>query len=98
MSRDAVLAEVRAAREAYAKRFNYDLNAICRDLRKQEKKSGRKAVSFSGSAKTHRKPLCRLRGLKLVGPQKGCQKGCQECVCALALYRRSRVMGAKADV
>ena len=41
MWRDPIVEEVRAAREAYAKRFNYDLDAIYRDLKEQEKKSGR---------------------------------------------------------
>jgi hypothetical protein len=47
MSGDPIVAEVRAIREAYAKRFNYDLDAICRDLKEQEKMSGRKTVSLS---------------------------------------------------
>jgi hypothetical protein len=48
MYRDPIVAEIRAIREAYAKRFNYDLDAIYQDLKEQEKKSGRKLVSFSG--------------------------------------------------
>lgn len=32
MSPDPLVAEVRAIREAYAKRFNYDLQAIYREL------------------------------------------------------------------
>jgi hypothetical protein len=46
MRPDDVLAEIRAIREAYAARFNYDLQAIYRDLKEKEKKSGRKTVSF----------------------------------------------------
>jgi hypothetical protein len=46
MSRDPLVAEVRAIREAYAKKFNYDLEAICRDLKEQEKKSNRTTVSL----------------------------------------------------
>jgi hypothetical protein len=46
MSRDPLLAEVREIREAYAKKFNYDLDAICRDLKEQEKKSNRTTVSL----------------------------------------------------
>lgn len=41
---DAIVDEVRRAREAYATRFNYDLQAIYRDLKDQEKRSGRKVV------------------------------------------------------
>jgi hypothetical protein len=47
MSSDPLVDEVRAIREAYAKRFNYDLKAIYRDLKRQERKSGRKIVSFA---------------------------------------------------
>jgi hypothetical protein len=43
---DPIVEEVRKHREAYAKRFNYDLAAICRDLRKQQKASGEKVVSL----------------------------------------------------
>jgi hypothetical protein len=37
---DEVLLEVRKAREAYAQRFGYDLLAIHRDLKEQERASG----------------------------------------------------------
>ena len=44
MERDPIVAEVRERREAYARKFNYDLRAICRDLKEQENRSGRKTV------------------------------------------------------
>lgn len=44
MWRDPVVEEVRAIRDAYAKRFDYDLEAIARDLREKETRSGRKLV------------------------------------------------------
>ena len=37
---DDVLQEIRMIREAYAKEFGYDLAAIHRDLKEQEKASG----------------------------------------------------------
>lgn len=43
---DPIVAEVRRARDEYAKRFNYDLDAICRDLQDKQQQSGRKLVSF----------------------------------------------------
>ena len=46
MSHDPIVAEVRAIREEYAKQFNYDVRAICRDLKEQEKRGGRKMVSL----------------------------------------------------
>ncbi len=43
---DPIVAEVRKARDEYARRFNYDLDAICRDLQQKQMQSGRKVVSF----------------------------------------------------
>ena len=43
---DPIVAEVRQARDEYAKRFNYDLDAICRDLQNKQKQSGRKLFAF----------------------------------------------------
>jgi hypothetical protein len=47
VSPDPLVAEVRAIREAYAKQFDYDLEAISRDLKEQEIRSGRKTVSLA---------------------------------------------------
>lgn len=47
---DPIVDEVRRAREVYAARFNYDLRAIYRDLKEQEKRSGRKFVSYAHEA------------------------------------------------
>ncbi len=44
---DPIVDDVRRARDAYAARFNYDLRAIYRDLKEQEKRSGRKVVSYA---------------------------------------------------
>jgi hypothetical protein len=46
MAIDSIVAEVRKARESYAKRFNYDVEAMLRDLKERQAQSGRKAVSF----------------------------------------------------
>ena len=43
---DDVVLEVREIREAYAKQFGYDLQAIHRDLKEQEQASGRRIVSL----------------------------------------------------
>jgi hypothetical protein len=43
---DPIVEEVRKAREEYARQFNYDLDAICRDLRQKQELSGAKVVSF----------------------------------------------------
>ena len=37
---------VEAVMRAYARRFGFDLRAICRDLQEQERTSGRVVVSF----------------------------------------------------
>lgn len=47
MWQDPIVEEVRRHREEYAKQFNYDLHAICEDLRRKEQASGRNLVSLS---------------------------------------------------
>jgi hypothetical protein len=50
---DPIVEEVRRARDAYAKQFNYDLDAIYRDLKTKERQSGRRVISSpSKRAKT----------------------------------------------
>jgi hypothetical protein len=46
MWKDEIIEEVRKARDEYAAKFNYDLEAIYEDIKKQEKKSKRKIVSL----------------------------------------------------
>ncbi len=46
MSKDPIVEEVRQVREAHAKKFGYDLEAIVRDLKKHEQQTGCKVVSF----------------------------------------------------
>jgi hypothetical protein len=41
---DPIVEEVRKVRDAYAQRFNYDLDAIYRDLKEKERRSGRVVV------------------------------------------------------
>jgi hypothetical protein len=51
---DPIVAEVRKIREAHAAQFNYDLMAIYRDLKQQEKASGQVFVSFPPSIVSHK--------------------------------------------
>ncbi len=44
---DPIVEEVRRIRDAHAARFNYDPDAIFRDIEEKEKRSGRKFVSFA---------------------------------------------------
>ena len=60
MAIDSIIDEVRQARESYAKRFNYDVRAMARDLRERQAKSGRKVVSF---------PPRRLKTLDQITPE-----------------------------
>ena len=46
MWEDPIVAEVRKVRDAYAAQFNYDLEAIYHDLKRQEKESGLTFVSY----------------------------------------------------
>jgi len=47
MREDPIVEEVRKLREQHAARFNYDLRAICQDLKELEKRSNWKLVSLS---------------------------------------------------
>lgn len=45
MWKDEILEEIHKIREEHAKAFNYDLQAICDDLRRRQVQSGRKIIS-----------------------------------------------------
>ena len=47
MWKDEIVEEVRRVRDEYAAKFNYDLDAIYEDIKKQEKQTKRKVVSLS---------------------------------------------------
>ncbi|MCL1466015.1 hypothetical protein [Argonema galeatum] len=47
MLQNEILEEIHRIRDEYAKSFNYDLNAIFADLRKQQAESGREDVKLS---------------------------------------------------
>jgi hypothetical protein len=47
MWEDKIVEEVRKVRDEYAAKFNYDLEAIYKDIKEQEKQSQRKVVSLS---------------------------------------------------
>jgi hypothetical protein len=46
MATDSIVAEVRAAREKLAERFNYDLRAMIEDAKARQAAGTRKTVSF----------------------------------------------------
>jgi hypothetical protein len=46
MSRDPIVDEVRRSREEYAAKFNFDIDAMCDDLQKAQKKRGKRVVSL----------------------------------------------------
>lgn len=62
MWEDPIVKEVRKVRKAYAARFDYDLLAIYRDLKQQEKNSGRLFVSYAPRRVVHDKKAGTERG------------------------------------
>ena len=50
---DPIVAETRKLRDEYARRFNYDLDAICRDLREEQAQSNRTVVKRSPKRPVH---------------------------------------------
>jgi hypothetical protein len=55
MWRDPVVEEIRHIRDEYAKKFEYDLHAICEDIRDRQSRSGRVVVSRSPRKPVERK-------------------------------------------
>ena len=51
---DPIVAETRKLRDEYAQRFNYDLDAICRDLQEQQAQSDRVVVKRSPRRPVHK--------------------------------------------
>lgn len=60
--RDPIVEEVRKAREEYARRFGYDLDAMCEDLRRKQQLSGAPVVSFPKRPPRVAIPLRELSG------------------------------------
>jgi hypothetical protein len=54
---DPIVDEVRRVRDEHAARFNYDLDAIFRDIKEQEKKSGRKFVNLIPPGAEENRPV-----------------------------------------
>ncbi len=46
MWRDPIIEELHKIREDYARQFNFDIHAICKDIQKKQGQSGREIVSF----------------------------------------------------
>jgi len=46
MWKDSIVEDVRKVREEHAAKFNYNLDAIYLDLKKQQKRSERKVISL----------------------------------------------------
>ena len=51
---DPIVEEIRKYREEHAAKFNYDLTAICRDLKRHERAKGVKVVSLPPKRLTKR--------------------------------------------
>ena len=54
--RDAIVDEVRKAREDYARQFDFDLDAICRDLRQKQQSAGVQVITFPKRPVQRRQP------------------------------------------
>ena len=53
MGEDPIVEETRKARQEHAARFNYDLGAICRDLKEQEARGGRTVMVLEARRPEH---------------------------------------------
>jgi hypothetical protein len=48
--KDEIVEEVRKVRDRHAAKFNYDISAICADIRQKQAESGRKVVVLKTKA------------------------------------------------
>ncbi len=46
MWHDPIVEEIHKIREEYSRQFNFDINAICKDIQDRQVNSGSKFVSF----------------------------------------------------
>ena len=46
MWKDSIVEDVRKVREEHAAKFNYNLDTIYQDLKRQQKRGGRKVISL----------------------------------------------------
>lgn len=69
MWRDHIVEEVRKIRDRHAAAFNYDLDAIFQDVKRQEKKSRKKFIALS--AKQTEPVLKKTKSLHAAKPFKG---------------------------
>lgn len=60
---DPIVDEVRRIRDAHAARFNYDLDAIFRDIKEKEKKCGHQFISGVARPATKIQPLQPAQGI-----------------------------------
>jgi len=57
MWQDPIVEEIRRLREDHAAKFNYDIEAICRDLMERQGRDGRRVVSFPPKPATPTEPV-----------------------------------------
>lgn len=57
---DPIVDEVRRIRDEHAKKFNYDLSAICADIRQHQEQFGRRLIRVQPGGE---RPIKRKRGL-----------------------------------
>jgi hypothetical protein len=57
MWRDPIVEEIHQIREEYARQFDFDINAICKDIQAKQRESGRKLVSFPARKPTLKKDV-----------------------------------------
>ncbi len=46
MWHDPIVEEIHKIREEYARKFGFDVNAICKDMQEKQRQSGRNVVTF----------------------------------------------------
>ena len=53
METDPIVEEIRRNRDDYARKFDYNIRAICHDIREKQRKSGRQVVKLQPKPVQH---------------------------------------------
>ncbi|MBC6478355.1 MAG: hypothetical protein GDA56_11835 [Hormoscilla sp. GM7CHS1pb] len=68
MWKDEILEEIHKIREEHAKAFNYNLQAICEDMRRKQAESGRQIISKPHQTTPSAEATQKLGAVGLIAP------------------------------
>ncbi|MFS0518838.1 hypothetical protein ACEYW6_29665 [Nostoc sp. UIC 10607] len=81
MWKDEIIEEIYRIREEHAKAFNYDLQAICDDLRQKQAVSNRQIISQPLKQPSRQNNKCECQNNKCERQNNKCERRNNKCEC-----------------